>query len=115
MATSGTYTFNLDLADAMEEALATTIISPTCVPIITNVSADEVRDPETIRTNLVLQVTARVRWRESVMGLKKRGVDTLVEVGAGKVLSGLARRIDREILPISVQGPEDIEAFLASL
>ena len=46
---------------------------------------------------------------------KKRGVDTLVEVGAGKVLSGLARRIDREILPISVQGPEDIEAFLASL
>ena len=102
-------------ADAMEEALATTIISPPCVPIITNVSTDEVRDPETIRTNLVLQVTARVRWRESVMGLKKRGVDTLVEVGAGKVLSGLARRIDREILPISVQGPEDIEAFLASL
>jgi len=102
-------------ADAMEEALATKIISPTCVPIITNVSADEVRDPETIRTNLVLQVTARVRWRESVMGLKKRGVDTLVEVGAGKVLSGLARRIDREISPISIQGPEDIETFLASL
>ena len=102
-------------ADVMEEALATTMILPPCVPIITNVSADEVRNPETIRTNLVMQVTARVRWRESILSLKEKGVDTFVEVGAGKVLSGLVRRIDREILPISVQGPEDIEKFLASL
>tara|TARA_A100001037_G_C14555349_1_gene373515 strand:- start:182 stop:502 length:321 start_codon:yes stop_codon:yes gene_type:complete len=102
-------------ADAMENALRTTTISPPSLPIITNVSADEVRDPEVIRKNLVMQVTARVRWRESVMNLKNKEVDTLVEAGAGKVLSGLARRIDREFLSISIQGPEDIEAFLASL
>ena len=87
-------------ADAMENVLTTTTISPPSVPIITNVSADEVRDPEVIRKNLVMQVTARVRWRESVMNLKNKEVDTLVEAGAGKVLSGLARRIDREFLSI---------------
>ena len=102
-------------ADAMEKALAETIIAPPSVPIIANISADEVRDPETVRTNLVSQVTARVRWRESVVFLKDRGVDTLVEVGAGKVLSGLARRIDRELSSTSIQGYEDIEAFLGSL
>ena len=102
-------------ADAMEKALAETIIAPPSVPIIANISADEVRDPETVRTNLVSQVTARVRWRESVVFLKDRGVDTLVEVGAGKVLSGLARRIDRELSSTSIQGHEDIEAFLGSL
>ena len=102
-------------ADAMEKALAETTIAPPSVPIIANVSADEVRDPETVRTNLVSQVTARVRWRESVVFLKDRGVDTLVEVGAGKVLSGLARRIDRELSSTSIQGYEDIEAFLGSL
>ena len=102
-------------ADAIEKALAETTIAPPSVPIIANVSADEVRDPETIRTNLVSQVTARVRWRESVVCLKEKGVDTLVEAGAGKVLSGLARRIDRELSSTSIQGYEDIEAFLGSL
>ena len=102
-------------ADAMEKALAETTIAPPSVPIIANVSADEVRDPETIRTNLVSQVTARVRWRESVVWLREKGVDTLVEAGAGKVLSGLARRIDRELSSTSIQGYEDIEAFLGSL
>ena len=72
-------------ADAIEKALAETTIAPPSVPIIANVSADEARDPdETIRTNLVSQVTARVRWRESVLCLKDKGVDTLVEAGAGK-------------------------------
>lgn len=102
-------------ADAIEKALAETTIAPPSVPIIANVSADEVRDPETVRTNLVSQVTARVRWRESVVFLKEKGVDTLVEAGAGKVLSGLARRIDRELSSTSIQGYEDIEAFLGSL
>lgn len=102
-------------ADAIEKALAETTIALPSVPIIANVSADEVRDPETIRTNLVSQVTARVRWRESVVWLKEKGVDTLVEAGAGKVLSGLARRIDRELSSTSIQGYEDIEAFLGSL
>ena len=102
-------------ADAIEKALAETTIAPPSVPIIANVSADEVRDPETIRTNLVSQVTARVRWRESVVCLEEKGVNTLVEAGAGKVLSGLARRIDRELSSTSIQGYEDIEAFLGSL
>ena len=102
-------------ADAIEKALAETTIALPSVPIIANVSADEVRDPETIRTNLVSQVTARVRWRESVVCLKQKGVDKLVEAGPGKVLSGLARRIDRELSSTSIQGYEDIEAFLGSL
>lgn len=102
-------------ADAMAKALAETTISPPSVPLIANVTADEVRDPEAIRTNLVAQVTGRVRWRESMLALKEKDVDTLVETGAGKVLSGLARRIDRELSATSIQGPEDIEKFLASL
>ena len=102
-------------ADAMAEALGQTTISPPAVPLVANVTADEVRDPEEIRKNLVAQVTGRVRWRESVVALKSKGVDTLVETGAGRVLSGLARRIDRELSATSIQGPDDIEAFLGSL
>ena len=102
-------------ADAMADALASTIITPPSVPLIANVTADEVRVPEKIRNNLVAQVTGRVRWRESMMALKEKGVDTLIEAGSGKVLSGLARRIDRELSAVSVQEPEDIENFLASL
>ncbi|MEL0111384.1 MAG: ACP S-malonyltransferase [Rickettsiales bacterium] len=102
-------------ADAMAEALAKTTIAPPSVPLIANVTADEVRDPESIRSNLVSQVTGRVRWRESVVALKGKSVDTLIETGAGRVLSGLARRIDREMSATSLQGPEDIEKFLGSL
>ena len=99
----------------MAEALAKTTIAPPSVPLIANVTADEVRDPESIRSNLVSQVTGRVRWRESVVALKGKSVDTLIETGAGRVLSGLARRIDREMSATSLQGPEDIEKFLGSL
>ena len=102
-------------ADAMAEALAETTILPPAVPLVANVTADEARDPDEIRKNLVTQVTGRVRWREGVLALKDKGVDTLVETGAGKVLSGLARRIDRELSATSIQGPDDIEAFLGSL
>ena len=56
-----------------------------------------------------------VRWRESVLAMKAKGVDTLIEVGSGKVLTGLVRRIDRELTGISVQGPDDIETLLATL
>jgi [acyl-carrier-protein] S-malonyltransferase len=64
---------------------------------------------------LVQQVTSRVRWRESVLFMKDNGVDTLVEVGAGKVLTGLTRRIDRELKSISIQGSNDIDDFLGLL
>lgn len=102
-------------ADAMEEALAETTISPPSVPLVANVTAGVVTDPETIRQNLIKQVTSRVRWRESVAALKEMDVDTLVEAGAGKVLTGLARRIDRELTAVSIQGPAEIESFLGSL
>lgn len=102
-------------AEAMAEALAEVELKVPVVPLITNVTAEPVEDPETIRELLVEQVTAMVRWRESVVYLKNSDVDTLVELGAGKVLTGLARRIDPELTAVSVNSPEDIEAFLKTL
>jgi [acyl-carrier-protein] S-malonyltransferase len=102
-------------ADVMQEALAAVTIAPPRVPLVANVTAQAVSDPETIRKLLVQQVTGLVRWRESVLFLKQKGLTTLVEVGAGKVLTGLVRRIDPELTGVSVQGPADIEAFIKTL
>jgi [acyl-carrier-protein] S-malonyltransferase len=102
-------------ADVMAEALEKTEISAPAVPLVANVTAESVADPDTIRRQLVEQVTGAVRWRESVLYMKDKGVDTLVEAGAGKVLSGLARRIDRELTGQALNGPEDIEEFLKSV
>jgi [acyl-carrier-protein] S-malonyltransferase len=102
-------------ADVMAEALSKVAIEAPAVPLIANVSAAPVEDPLSIRKLLVEQVTARVRWRECVLAMKERDVDTLVEVGSGKVLTGLAKRIARELNAISIQTPADIEAFLKSL
>ena len=111
--------FHCDLmapaADAMARALAETVIQPPAVPIIANVTAARCIDPEALRTQLVEQVCGRVRWRECVLTMKDLGVDALVEVGAGKVLSGLARRIDKDLTGVAVNGPADVEAFLKSL
>jgi [acyl-carrier-protein] S-malonyltransferase len=102
-------------AVAMEEALAAVALDEPVVPLIANVTAAAVSDPDEIRRLLVEQVTATVRWRECVLAMKALGVDTLVEMGEGKVLSGMIRRIDREMKGVPVQGPEDLEAFIASL
>lgn len=102
-------------ADVMQAALAETSITPPNPRLIANVTADEVTDPDEIRALLFKQVTGMVRWRESVLAMKAKGVDTLIEVGSGKVLTGLVRRIDRELTGISVQGPDDIETLLATL
>jgi [acyl-carrier-protein] S-malonyltransferase len=102
-------------ADVMAEALANVAIAPPRVPLIANVTAQPVSDPETIRTLLVQQVTGLVRWRECVLTLKSKGIATLVELGAGKVLTGLVRRIDPELAGVSIQGPADIEAFIRTL
>jgi len=111
--------FHCDLmapaADAMARALAETVIQPPAVPLIANVTAARCVDPEALRQQLVAQVCGRVRWRESELTMKDLGVDTLIEVGAGKVLSGLARRIDGDMTGIAVNGPADIEAFLKGL
>lgn len=102
-------------ADAMAEALDTITIAPPTVPIVCNVTARRESDPETIRRLLVEQVTAMVRWRESVLYMRDEGVVSLVELGAGKVLSGLARRIDRDLSTTAIGEPADVEAFLNSL
>ena len=102
-------------ADVMAKELATIVIGEPSVPLVANVTANDKTDPNEIRELLVQQVTGRVRWRESVLFMKDNGVDTFVEVGAGKVLSGLIRRIDRELKSISIQGPNDIDAFLGSI
>jgi [acyl-carrier-protein] S-malonyltransferase len=85
------------------------------VPLVANVTASDVRDPAEIRTFLVEQVTAMVRWRESVLFMKSQGVETLVETGSGKVLSGLVRRIDREMTGRSLQAPEDFDEIVKIL
>jgi len=99
-------------ADAMAEALAHVTIKSPSVPLVANVTAATVVDPEEIKRLLVQQVTAPVRWRESVLMMRDAGVDTLTELGAGKVLTGLAKRIDESLKATSLQGPADIEAFL---
>ena len=101
-------------ADAMREALAEISLDEPVVPLIANVTAAPVTDPEEIRRLLVEQVTATVRWRECVLAMGELGVDTLVEMGEGKVLSGMIRRINRDMKGIAVQGPDDLEALAAS-
>ncbi len=98
-------------AEAMAEALDQTPPREPRLPLVSNVSAAAVTDPEAIRDLLVQQVTDMVRWRESVLFIKAQGVDTLVELGAGKVLTGLTRRIDRELTGLAVGGPGDVETL----
>ncbi len=102
-------------AREMAEALDEVRLSEPYVPIIANVTAAPVRDPAEIKRLLVEQVTGLVRWRESVLAMKAEGVDTVVELGAGRVLAGLTRRIDRELAALSLGAPAEIEAFLKTL
>ncbi|MHA6642068.1 ACP S-malonyltransferase [Mesorhizobium sp. A623] len=101
-------------AEVMREALAGVTKNAPIVPVVANVSVAPSSDPEQIARQLVEQVTGRVRWRETVEWFGVNGVDTLYEVGAGKVLSGLARRINRELALGAVNGPADIDAVLAA-
>jgi len=102
-------------AREMTEALADVQLAEPIVPLVANVTATAVRDPVEIKDLLVQQVTGLVRWRECVLYMKERGVSVLVEVGAGRVLSGLAKRIDRELTGQSIGTPAEIEAFLKTL
>jgi [acyl-carrier-protein] S-malonyltransferase len=101
-------------ADAMAEALEKVTLSAPAVPLVANVTAAPTVDPALIRAQLVQQVTGTVRWRESVLAMKGLGVDRLIEAGAGKVLAGLVKRIDKEVSALSLQTPEDIDAFLSA-
>lgn len=102
-------------ADAMREALAAVSKSRPSVPVVANVVVAPLTDPDEIAARLVEQVTGRVRWRETVEWFAANGVTTLYEVGSGKVLSGLARRISRDTQTAQLSTPADIEAALAAL
>ena len=101
-------------ADAMEHALNQVTVKSPIVPVVANVLARPITDPEEIKKRLVEQVTSMVRWTECVGWLvKDGGVTQLVELGSGKVLSGLAKRIAPETATVSIGAPADVDAFLA--
>jgi [acyl-carrier-protein] S-malonyltransferase len=98
-------------AEAMQAALAQVAIRPPVVPVVANVLAAPVTAPEEIRRRLVEQVTGTVRWRESVAFMAAQGVDTFYELGAGKVLAGLVKRIADGATGVSIGGPAEIAAY----
>lgn len=102
-------------ARVMKDALETVSMQEPIVPVIANVIADETRDTAQIRSLLVEQVTGVVRWRESMLVAKEKGVEQVVEAGSGTVLAGLMKRIDKDVPAVSLQTPQDIEAFLKTL
>ena len=102
-------------ADAMAEVLGKSPPAPPLVPVVTNVSAAKATDPGEIVRLLVQQVTATVRWRECVQTMLGLGVDSFVELGAGKVLAGLVRRIAPDVAAVSLSAPAEIEQFLKTL
>lgn len=102
-------------ADAMAAALAGVAIKAPVVPLVANVLAAPITDPAEIRARLVEQVTGTVRWRESVAWMAGAGVTTLYEVGSGKVLSGLVKRIAPTASGTAVNTPADIDAVIAAL
>jgi len=102
-------------ADAMAAALSGVVVLPPKAPLVANVHAAAITDPETIRTGLVQQVTGTVRWRESVAFMAAQGVDLFFELGSGKVLSGLVKRIADGAEGVAVGTPEDVAAFRTRL
>jgi [acyl-carrier-protein] S-malonyltransferase len=100
-------------AEAMEEALKANTFRPPKPPLVANVEAKAVTNPEAIRSGLVAQVTATVRWRESVAYMSAHGVTRFIEFGAGKVLTGLIKRIVEGATTISIGAPTDVAAFSA--
>ncbi|GAA0782643.1 [acyl-carrier-protein] S-malonyltransferase [Roseibium denhamense] len=102
-------------ADAMQQALAGADIKAPAVPLVANVLAAPITNPDDIRNRLVEQVTGTVRWRESVTWLTENGADTFVEIGTGKVLTGMVKRIAKEATGIAVNAPEDIDALLEKI
>lgn len=102
-------------ADRMQEALASVSIKAPSVPLVANVLAEAVTDPEAIRKLLVQQVTGSVRWRESVLWMAAQGVDSIYEIGAGKALSGMVRRINRDLACSAVNSAADVASVAEEL
>lgn len=102
-------------AEVMRDALAGVTKHAPSVPLVANVTVTPLEDPDEIAARLVEQVTGRVRWRETVEWFAANGVTSLYEIGTGKVLSGLAKRINRDVETFAVNTPADVEAALAAL
>ena len=102
-------------AEEMAEALSEVEVWRPAVPLVANVTARPVETPDEIKQLLVEQVTGAVRWRESILYMIEQGVGGVLELGAGKVLSGLARRIDRHVKALSVGAPDEADVFLRKL
>lgn len=102
-------------ADAMKEALADTVFNAPLLPIINNVQASPISDPEKLREDLVAQVTGRVRWRESVQWMHDNDIETLVEPGCGKVLTVMLRRIVKGMKGVTLNTAEGLETFATEL
>lgn len=102
-------------ADAMREALAKVQMHAPAVPLVANVTVTPIAGPDEIALRLVEQVTGRVRWRETVEWLSGQGVTTLYEIGSGKVLSGLARRIVKDVSTANVGNAAEVDAAVAAL
>ncbi len=102
-------------ADVMADALAAVSVKMPAVPLVANVTASRLSDPDEIRRKLVEQVTGMVRWRESVAFMAAEGVEKTVELGTGTVLTGLSKRIDRSIAAVAAGTPEDMDALLQQL
>ncbi len=99
-------------ADAMAKPLSAAPIIAPVLPLIANVTAAPVAQPDTIRGLLLEQITAPVRWRESVEAMVAMGCEGFVEIGAGKALSGMIKRINRDVRIMNIENPDDIEVFL---
>ena len=102
-------------AEKMQEALSQVTVNPVSVPLVCNVLAAPIEQPDDIRQRLVEQVTGRVRWAETVQFMHKNGISRIWELGSGKVLTGLARRIERELQGAAIGKPDDISPALESL
>ncbi len=102
-------------AEAMEQALSEVEMNDPVVPLVANVLAAPVSDASAIRSHLVEQVTGRVRWSESVQWMGENGVTQLLEVGSGKVLSGLARRINRDLKSVNVGSMDDLDKAMEAI
>jgi [acyl-carrier-protein] S-malonyltransferase len=102
-------------AEAVRAALAGIQIRAPAVPVVTNVTARPETAPEVLRARLVEQVTARVRWRESLLAMAELGVETIIELGAGRVLSGLVKRTLAGVATVALGTPDEIDAFVATL
>jgi [acyl-carrier-protein] S-malonyltransferase len=102
-------------ADAMREALGKVTVHAPVVPVVSNVTVTPTSDPAEIVARLVTQVTGQVRWRETVEWFAENGVTTLYEIGPGKVLTGLARRISKDVTGVAVNTADDVDAALAAI